>query len=478
MDIRISTSLERMLPQSLVDALKKEINSHAKKVLYIDSVMRFYAWCKTDCNIEFLIEHVLRNEDVLFDTRCSIASYLLSKKCSIMRMTPEQREKIVEIRDEQKRIRQEITRKRVREDHQLKIHIKREKRRRVYVAESTSREMCIQMSFQSLSIDMITHCFSFIEFHSVWRLRSVCKAFYKAYTMSKPYVYVHKITDDVLVPLLKRIAYFCADTILYPDKTQAVEILHEFKDKHLKYLRFKESGRFGLMNDRFVSMVSSCLPLLRFMDDRIIPYCVPIQVYVDGFYVCSTAFRALHMHKFHLHTRCQGVYVHIENEYHAIRLSRNINEIVRDIPSLSWFHIKCTIPDLLVIILTILSLNFSIPVIRSIIIEPVHVQNYVATKNDFDVIMRTMTTVFPQLKTVTIMDADVYKDMISEIPGLEIRKTAQFDPSDSYNPMIPDNTDQSSDTSIDNKNNAQSNIDIDAFFDNDHTSHSLLEISM
>lgn len=473
MSLYFSHTLERLLPQSLVEATEREIEQSDTRMLFFSNETRFYSWCKTKCSIGFLVQHVLHNENIPFKVRCSITSYLLSKKCGNARMTPDERDKIQRIYEEQKEIRTEEIRKRGRETQKLKRDSSRDKRIRLSMHVSSSKEMNVVMYAQVLSTDVIAHCFSFLEFYSAWNLRSVCRGFFRAYTMCKPYVYIHKLSDTVLFPTLRKIVCYCADSTVYPNRIEALDILQNFREKYFKAMQFKESGRVRLMRDRLCAMIKSCIPLLKFLDDRVVVYSIPMDVSPGGIVMTSTIARSLYTQGIDIQKRCAGISIKLENQYDGIYFVRFLDDVIKSMEYMSWIHIQCPLWNFMYMLVNMDSLNIHVPKIYSLYIDVIHDQYSLTTIVNPIIMEHYIRKIFPQLKSLTFMNVDGYTDIIpSNIPGIKIERTPSFDPSTRYNPtfldinqnlIVDSSIDEGTDTPIEHLQH----IDIDTFFNED-----------
>lgn len=438
MKIILGPEVESNIPVALVYALYNHYDDATTGRYVLNTMKRFYKWCKKFCSIDFLFAYVIENEGISLRDRRMITSYLTSKHCPSTRMTPEERSIVIAIRDKQIAIRKEITHKRARTDRELQKESMKDKERRIMNTESSRKELCVYTQTGIISADIIGHCLSFCEFRTTWNVRNVCKGFFNGYLLARSHIQIHKVSDTVMVKTLKKIACYCADLPSYPDKEESFSILKAVRKYYSKIVTFRNDKKDTLASARLVSLGKACVPLLRFLYDRIFVYYALFTDDIYGRHIipCSEILHAISPGEIDLHKKCCGISLELAEHPHLLYSVQNIKKITTNIDNVQQLHIVCSIQSFIYIFNNILSYKILFPTVETLYIESTY-DIYSGSCMDEDtwkLFDTHIKIVFPNIKTIVLMG-------VSDVPilaNVSIVLSEVRDPSEQYNPALYD----------------------------------------
>lgn len=207
MNLSIDDSVLKKLPEDVVSLIQKEYSDDKYIPRCITAMHEFYTWCKKDCKIDHLCHTILRNDGILLSQRVRIVSYLLSDKwCKKDRMTADERKSIEAIRAEQVSMKKDVLKKRRLEEVSAGKDARADDHKRLKLSSDAEKEVCVSMKGIPFPSDALVHCLSYMDMEGAHRVRDVCKAFYRAYTLNTYQTYIHVLSNTHIISAMKKIA--------------------------------------------------------------------------------------------------------------------------------------------------------------------------------------------------------------------------------------------------------------------------------
>lgn len=408
MPIKISDSLRQHLPIDVVSQIEQCYNNNPS---YFDlpDLRIFSTWCKKHCSIDLLIQYILSNSFFSLEMRRGITSYLLGVHCPTHRMTDVQRATITNIRDRQMKERKEISKKRSIKYVSLEQEAKASKRMKMSIVEAAKKEQCITNDTESLvlSVEMLAHCFEYLDFSKVWELRIVCKLFYNAYRISPFPIIIYSLTNDVLRTTLLRLVHYAMDSIVYSDKKDASEIMTYIYKNYSIVLDMKKQGKDSLNTNRMKSILKKATPIFYALKDRILIHNIPIRLNTCRYPVEIHPFvNSFLLSIFDMSYISGGIIFETLSRY--LPPSSNMIELLSRARNISWIKFKCHTEEFITLIQDISMNKYVFVNIKSIIIDHPDTLNFhinpKAITNQLLMLEEKIPQCFPSLNDITFVN--------------------------------------------------------------------------